>query len=498
MERPAKKAKIAALALRELFADDARTETVPFAHVVLKNVLNQGFLNELRTQLVEIDFVTDSTDVHERFCAALDDCELGNVKRLRDALFGDDMRKAVSKLTGITVTSTPDLVAVVYRKGGYQACHNPGPLIGMDDEEEDGDQEFQHRRIWFELCLVPDDWAEDDGGHISLRSLEPGSSVPSNAVAVLAQCNSLVLFPVGPSTYVQVSEVSSTHKPRLSICGWYHTEAESQSLVSHPAPSDPNLLLPQSFGAEDTSDEDALAELKLWVNPDHLSESAIEALHEEFIKGSTLEVAAFLRQDKFDEIGRAIQELPSSSWGSKGPLHIRDYLTLVSLSPSSSHSKATEVVAGLSKFLQGAAVRWFLGRICNLSFTSECFETRKFSYGHYTLNVPSPLIALNLLEATLCLAGLPMPDEDSGQGEMQGGGFVTYLDGAEELLTVPPRRNALAIVFRDAGTGQYVKYLSSDSEDERQRLDMVLLLGTSEAPSDGEENDDNEDLGDDE
>jgi hypothetical protein len=110
-------------------------------------------------------------------------------------------------------------------------------------------------------------------------------------------------------------------------------------------------------------------------------------------------------------------------------------------------------------------------------------EVQRYGRGDYTLlHDGDPTRAMEVLEAQLCIT------METGDWPTAHGGAVTYLAGADELLTIQPTGisaqspgpatrqsltvllflgagNALSLVFRDPETMGFVKYINHHAGD---------------------------------
>lgn len=70
---------------------------------------------------------------------------------------------------------------------------------------------------------MPEDWEEDDGGHLDLYRCDKETVQPVEVVkSLLPQWNTFNFFEVSVKSYHQVREVLSKDKSRVSISGWFH------------------------------------------------------------------------------------------------------------------------------------------------------------------------------------------------------------------------------------------------------------------------------------
>lgn len=106
------------------------------------------------------------------------------------------------------LTKDVALSAAIYEATDRLLCH---------------DDELEGRRIAFILYLVPEDWNEQDAGHLDLFNVDPDTAQPcSIAKSLLPKWNTFNFFEVSEKSYHQVREVLSKDKKRVSISGWFH------------------------------------------------------------------------------------------------------------------------------------------------------------------------------------------------------------------------------------------------------------------------------------
>jgi hypothetical protein len=92
--------------------------------------------------------------------------------------------------------------------------------------------------------------------------------------------------------------------------------------------------------------------------------------------------------------------------------------------------------------------------------------------------------AAPLLDVTLCCVG------SSEEWDDAAGGCVTYMTADDELLTVPPKANALSLVCREPGVMSFVRFVSHAAPE--PRYDVALQFRTLPAPGGGGGDDDEE------
>jgi prolyl 3-hydroxylase /prolyl 3,4-dihydroxylase len=330
------------------------------------------------------------TDLYKMFQTSeltqVDDKNVGNMPNLlalRKALYSDEFRSFVAKITGVSdLTDRVDCAVNAHTTGCHLLCHDD--VIGT-------------RRVSYIIYLTDPDseWTAKDGGALEIYPLDKTSTVdngedkggiqgvpePIPAVTILPKFNTAAFFAVQPGrSYHSVQEIFSD-KPRLSIQGWYHgpdavkgsdlaslnqimktgddkspfvpiayADASSSSSSSSSSSNGCVLkqFLPENDTAEITLTSEELAELGKYINATYLKDVAIEKINDKFCSDSSVQLKNFLREDlaeeilsaakKSDEVDRlgngqpsldytaGISEEGGSKWAIVGPTHKRRHL----------------------------------------------------------------------------------------------------------------------------------------------------------------------------
>jgi Rps23 Pro-64 3,4-dihydroxylase Tpa1-like proline 4-hydroxylase len=84
----------------------------------------------------------------------------------------------------------------------------------------------------------------------------------------------------------------------------------------------------------------------------------------------------------------------------------------------------------------------------------------------------------SVLEVTLCLCtgSSGAGASSSTEWPAEAGGYVCYLTSDEELLTVPPKRNALSLVLKEPGLMSFVKLVTARAEGVRYDVNLHFLV----------------------
>ncbi|CAN9507040.1 unnamed protein product [Ophioblennius macclurei] len=452
---------------------DLELDCFPFPHCIIKNFLSSEiFVESLQKELLGLNFHEKSNDLYK--FKQSDDLKKRtepHIAGLREGLFGR-FRSWLSEVLGVELEPTVDISCARYEYTDVLLCH---------------DDELEGRRVAFILYLVPP-WQSSDGGTLDLYSINSTFQPQSIVKSLVPSWNTLVLFEVSPVSFHQVSEVLSKDKCRLSLSGWFHGPSlerpprhmESSVPRSPHIPRDETLLLD-------------------WVNPAYLDISYQEQIQEEFEDSSEIQLKDFLKEEKFREVNEALR-LAQIEWMRKGPPNKRCYevASLDSLPPCVSgcwellHSEAFFLLlsnfTGLrlhylcpadeddddgdekkgegekNKQEDGGATGSSTNSSANASKEKEpstpvCSgEVRRWTHGSYTLlhdgEAAQAEYALDLVLPFGCT---------NWQSEI--GGLTCYVanEEDEELLSIYPEENSLALVYRDKETLKFVKHINHKS-----------------------------------
>nr|XP_019954256.1 PREDICTED: prolyl 3-hydroxylase OGFOD1 [Paralichthys olivaceus] len=454
---------------------DLELDCQPFPHCVIKNFLgSETFVENLQRELLALNFHEKSNDLYKfKQSEDLKKRTEPHIAGLRSALFGR-FRSWLGEVLGVELEPTVDISCARYEYTDVLLCH---------------DDELEGRRVAFILYLVPP-WQSSDGGTLDLYTTDGNFQPQSIVKSLVPSWNSLVLFEVSPVSFHQVSEVLSQDKCRLSLSGWFH----GPSLERPPRHVEPTL--PRSPHLP--RDETLLLE---WVNPIYLDISYQEQIQEEFEDSSEIQLKDFLKEEKFRAVGEALR-LSQIQWTRRGPPNKRCYeaasldtvpqcvsacwellrseafflllsnftgLRLHFLCPADDddekkdeerEKKGEQEEAGEAEATSSSTESPSANgnREKELSTPVCCGELRRWSHGAYTLlhdgEAARAEYALDLL--------LPFGCAD---WQSEFGGFSCYVanEEDEELLTVYPEDNSLALVYRDKETLKFVKHVNNKS-----------------------------------
>ncbi|XP_068610140.1 prolyl 3-hydroxylase OGFOD1 isoform X2 [Brachionichthys hirsutus] len=451
----------------------------PFPHCVIRNFLrSEAFLQGLRRELLELNFHNKSNDLYK--FQQSDDLRKRtepHISGLRTVLFGR-FRSWLGDVLGVELETTVDISCARYGYTDVLLCH---------------DDALEGRRVAFILYLVPP-WQSSDGGALDLYSTDGNFQPQSIVKSLVPSLNTLILFEVSPVSFHQVSEVLTKDKFRLSLSGWFHGPSLERPPRHTEAPVPRNPHLPR--------DETVLLE---WISPVYLDVSYQEQIQEEFEDSSEIQLAGFLKEEKFREVREALR-LAQIQWTKRGPPNKRCYEV-------ASLDTLPQCVSACWELLHSEAFFLLLSNFTGLRLHFLCpaddddddddddcadktkteddtrdgeasgstaesqsahassskalstpvcsGELRRWSHGDYTLlhdaEAARAEYALDLV--------LPFCDTE---WQSQFGGFTCYVanEEDEELLTVYPEDNSLALVYRDKETLKFVKHVNHRSSSD--------------------------------
>uniref|UniRef100_A0A8C3JBI9 2-oxoglutarate and iron dependent oxygenase domain containing 1 n=1 Tax=Calidris pygmaea TaxID=425635 RepID=A0A8C3JBI9_9CHAR len=414
----------------------AAVEQAPFRHGVIPGFLaSPASAEALRDELLGLSFHRRRNDL----LSLRQSEELGgrtepHVAALRHALC-EEFRGWLSAVTQIELEPTIDLSCAKYEYTDVLLCH---------------DDELEGRRIAFILYLVPP-WERSDGGTLDLYSSDEHFQPQHIVKSLVPSWNTLVFFEVSPVSF---------HQHEI---------------------------------------------LYEWINLVYLDMDSQAQIQEEFEERSEILLKDFLKKEKYQLLCEALEN-KDIQWSSRGPANKRLY-------EAAEEDSLPDILKKFLQFLRSEALFLLLSNFTGLklhflapseeeeeedagegraagspgdsspkaeqeeadgapcqpeqpddvpearggSGTPVCAgELRRWTHGHYTLvhDAQATEFALDLLFFCGC--------ED---WDPEYGGFTSYIAKGEdeELLTVNPEDNCLALVYRDKETMKFVKYINQRS-----------------------------------
>jgi len=419
----------------------------PFTTCKINNVLESGFLQLLRDEVCDMDFVEKNNDLYKfHQSGELNECELPHVRSLRTMLI-KTLKPIISKMVGAELDDRLALFCGRYGRTDYLLCH---------------DDELEGRRIAFILYLVPA-WKEEDGGNLELFETDKNGNPGCVSRRLVPSDNSLVFFEVSPVSFHQVSEVLAD-KTRLSLGGWFHGTS---------LPRAQRALIPAQPGQthQDIS-EDLFFSL---LNPIYLNPETQAEIQEKFEESSEISLPQFFSLDKFEKAAEQLRSI--ADWDKDFTPNRRNFECL----PSSNWSGP---VGDLALLMSSEPFFLLLSNLTGLKLhalapaDSDGEEVESEENG----DVSSPTCKGRIRKLTQGSYSL-IRDDDLGQAEfaldariclnvngwrLEMGGQMVYIARGEdeELVTVQPENNSLNLVYRDKESLRFLKYVNSSVEDE--------------------------------
>ncbi|XP_036441810.1 prolyl 3-hydroxylase OGFOD1 [Colossoma macropomum] len=448
----------------------------PFPHCKIRNFIqNESFAQSLQDELLQLNFNNKSNDLYKfQQSDDLKKRKEHHISEIRSLIFVQ-FRSWLAEVLGVDLEPTVDISCAKYEHTDVLLCH---------------DDELEGRRVAFILYLVPP-WDLSNGGTLDLYSTDEHYQPVSIVKSLLPSWNTLMFFEVSPVSFHQVAEVLAEGKCRLSLSGWFH----GPSLPRPPRYIEP--LIPRHTHIP--RDENVLFE---WVNETYMDPLYQAQVQQEFEDNSEIRLPNFLQEEKFKQVSEALR-LAEVQWERRGPPNKRCYaraelqsipaclkecwdllssepffLLLSNLTGLSLHYLAvgdeeneSDSQGDESYAEKGKEKRNNQGGQGTSSATSSnkkkdkgppmCVgELCRWAHGDYTLLHDSVEreFALDLLLHLGCKGW-----------KAEFGGFTSYIahDEDEELLTVYPEDNSLALVYRDKETLRFVKHINHSSTDQK-------------------------------
>lgn len=209
---------------------DEITNSQPYRWGSITGLMNDDLLRQVRKEvLTEIAFTKKETDIYKVYQSGdlanlsglnWDDLSrLPSLYKLRSAIYSEQFRDVISKITGCGKLSgvKTDMSINTYTKG----CH----LLTHDDV-------IGSRRVSFILYLPDPDktWKAHYGGGLRLfPAIVPNVPKADFEVKLVPQFNQIAFFTVQPGLSFHDVEEVRVDKQRLSIQGWFHIPQPGES-----------------------------------------------------------------------------------------------------------------------------------------------------------------------------------------------------------------------------------------------------------------------------
>lgn len=427
----------------------------PFCHCVFPNFLQElDELENLETELSSLQFKEKNNDLY-KFHQSSEDLKVIDtpyIKNLRKVIF-ETFKNHLRDISGIDFTEAIDMSCARYDYTDILLCH---------------DDELEGRRIAFIYYLVPSPWKQIDGGGLDLFTVDENGQPDRISKSLIPVRNNFVFFEVTPVSFHQVAEILSEDKTRLSISGWFHGPP-----IDRPPPYiEPK---PSLQPAKDIEEEIFYK----WINRTYLDAEVQASIKDKFESESEIELEDFLQPSKYKELKKAFCD-PDITWNLTGPANKRHVLC-------GNLDNMPAVIQECLEFLQSDAMFLILSHLTGLKLhklyepsdnsdsedeTTEgqnqrsidgktepsCYsEVRHWKHGCYTLVHDTCIEGTQFaLDSVLYIGG--------NDWKLEYGGFTSYIAKGddEELLSIHPKENSLALVYRDKETLRFVKHVNND------------------------------------
>uniref|UniRef100_A0A2C9M899 Prolyl 4-hydroxylase alpha subunit domain-containing protein n=1 Tax=Biomphalaria glabrata TaxID=6526 RepID=A0A2C9M899_BIOGL len=423
---------------------------VPYRHCLIPDfIIDKEYIQALQSVLLDLPMKRKNNDLY----TFLQSVELNDSPDPTIATFRSlcmSVKQFVSEVTGIVLNDKIDLFCSQYKYKDVLLCH---------------DDELEARRVAFIYYLVPETWQKSDGGTLDLFSTDefgqPGAIIKS----IVPVRNNFLFFEVSEKSFHQVSEVLSKTETRLSISGWFHGAP-----LPRPLPYVEVLEPALPFG---NIDEEIFYS---WFNPLYLDPEVQADIRNKFEEDSEIELQDFIQKGKYKSLEAALKD-HKVNWSTLGPANKRHYF-------GADKSSLPPIVSEFLQVMQSDATFLVMSSLTGLKLhplaptdsdetepssstsssntTSEASnprcksEVRRWQHGCYTLAHDTDPDMTDFALDTILYIGCEK-DWDSDCG-----GYTSYIAKGEdeELLSVFPSGNSLALVYRDKNTVKFVKHLN--------------------------------------
>ncbi|ODV64820.1 Fe II, 2-oxoglutarate-dependent dioxygenase [Hyphopichia burtonii NRRL Y-1933] len=427
-------------------------DSQPYRWGTITELMDDTLLRQVRKEVLnEIAFTKKETDIYKVYQSGdlanlsglnWDDLSrLPSLYKLRAAIYSEEFRDVISKITGCGKLSgvKTDMSINTYTKG----CH----LLTHDDV-------IGSRRVSFILYL-PDPnkkWKSHYGGGLRLfPAIVPNVPKTDFDVKLVPQFNQIAFFTVQPGLSFHDVEEVRVDKQRLSIQGWFHIpqpgengyipgeqeETESRSTLQQlqskelqefdfPKPTRIDFpveelkIYEQDFKNDSTFSKYDIEYLSKYINPLYLNGANLKQLNEMFMNESVVEINDIIKPEYANLLKESIikheleEKVPSNSkevkapWKTAIPPHKQRYLYMdgkSSFEPTESMIKhinhvgtqelpnfnllknttnetTDQLLLELNSFMKSISFKKWLILITSLIPTSDQIITRRFRPGH--------------------------------------------------------------------------------------------------------------------
>lgn len=480
------------------------SSSTPYKHSLIPQLFQDDLVRKVRQEIKSnLVFTEKETDIYKvkqtGDLANLDGLEgeelskLGQIAKLRNALYSPEFRDFLRKVTGVGPLSGKKIDMSI--NNYTQGCH----LLNHDDV-------IGTRSVSYILYLPdPDeDWKPEYGGALELYPVKE-KGIPENTPSLShpPSWNQFIMFAVQPGhSFHSVEEVVHGGKERLSISGWFHVAQEGEEGYipnannSEAEDQQAKSTLEQLLANDDSkfddyketmaesqelSDDDK-AVLGEVMNLQYLDLRTLLQVNEKFCEDSHIQLSEVLNARLAAELKDILITTDKSQiktgmnshdtgvgegWEIQGPPHRHRFMTTNDVQPNVSSTALQKV----QHCLRSNAFRKWLALVTSLVPTSRHVLVRRFRPGlDYTLATSN---SRHLIDVNFCLTP---PSDVWEEGEV--GGYncfmaphddedaAVYKATAEDeddgvLLTANAAWNEMTIVMRDPGILSFTKYVSA-------------------------------------
>lgn len=222
----------------------------------------------------------------------------------------------------------------------------------------------------------------------------------------------------------------------------------------------------------------------MYLNPEIYSE-----INDQLAEESEVLVPGFFRDETYESICKSIveQDVADQLFTQCGPANILSYGEAVAGPPSTSESEASSSseadlpsVDSLPDFFYSKEFLQFLEQITEFPFTTcdtnkVTSALQKFSHGSYSLlksggtkqtgNKPTPEDIADEVEEEPNLVDVMFFFANNWE-ERRGGSLIYLTTEGDQLITVPPEGNCLAVVVRSPNVNSYTNYVNCLAKDD--------------------------------
>ncbi|ODM97004.1 Prolyl 3-hydroxylase OGFOD1 [Orchesella cincta] len=434
----------------------------PFRHGEIHDfVNNRDFVDEFRKLFSKIEFHEKASDLFQfkqsdDLNSVVDPCVYAINEYLTMKVL-----PFLKSLTGLPLNQTIDMFLSIYTQTDFLLCH---------------DDELDSRRIAF-IWYLSEEWSEDFGGTLDLYSATDDMHPDAVVRKLVPECNKFVFFEVGATSFHQVSEVLKKECKRQALSGWFYGEPLARPKIEFPVEKSCAVL-------ENVQSYKGV--LGKFCAEMYLNQEIYSEINEQLSEESEVLVPGFLRDDVYESICKTIVEMDvtNSDFLTCGPANMSNYKVALEGPPKdgspSSVDSLSSNIESLRRLFYSHEFLSFMEKITEFPFTTNAAtkvvsSLQKYSHGSFSLlksggakqtgvtNITEQDVAEeeeepNLVDVMFFFANKWSDD--------RGGLFIyTTMDG-EQLITVPPEGNCLAVVVRSSTVNSYTNYVNCLSKDD--------------------------------